>query len=100
MEFPLLGGEGEAWPAGGGKGVGAALNVNYDAGPVLALNSDIRYCFLATLDTTHNENDIISPYIQYKVNSPYFDTHSLIANTTSTSSHYFLALAIMLTWIS
>ncbi len=65
-----------------------ALNMNYDAGPVLALNSDIRYCFLSTLDTTHDENDIISPYTLYKVNSPYFDTHSLI---TSIGSHFFSA---------
>ena len=75
------GGEGEAWPAGDGEGVGMALNVNYDAGPVLALNSDIRYCFLSTLDTSQDENDIISPY-----------THSLIAKHNKHKQPFFLSL--------
>jgi hypothetical protein len=86
------GGEGEAWPAGDGEGVGMALNVNYDAGPVLALKSDIRYCFLSTLDTSQDENDIISPYTLYKINSPYFDTHSLIAKHNKHRQPFFLSL--------
>ena len=83
---------GEAWPAGEGEGVGTALNLNYDAGPILALNSDIRYCFLSTLDTSQDENDIISPYTLYKINSPYFDTHSLIAKHNKHKQPFFLSL--------
>jgi hypothetical protein len=69
-----------------------ALNLNYDAGPILALNSDIRYCFLSTLDTSQDENDIISPYTLYKINSPYFDTHSLIAKHNKHKQPFFLSL--------
>jgi hypothetical protein len=92
IEFNGGGGVGEAWPAGEGEGVGIALNLNYDAGPVLALNSDIRYCFLSTLDTSQDENDIISPYTLYKINSPYFDTHSLIAKHNKHKQPFFLSL--------
>ncbi len=83
----INGGGGE----GDGEGVGMALNLNYDAGPILALNSDIRYCFLSTLDTSQDENDIISPYTLYKINSPYFDTHSLIAKHNKHKQPFFSA---------
>ncbi len=39
------GGVGEAWPAGEGEGVGIALNLNYDAGPVLALTGILDTVF-------------------------------------------------------
>ena len=64
----------------------------YDAGPLAALNSDNRYNFISTLDTTTDVNDIISPYTQFEVNSPFFDTHSLIANHSNHKQPLFLSL--------
>jgi hypothetical protein len=90
IEFTGGGGEGEAWPAGGEGGVGAATHMNYDTGPLLAMNNDAKYCL--TFDTMPDDNDIISPYTQYNVNSSYFDTTSLTAKHSHHKQPLFLSL--------
>jgi len=64
-----------AWPANGGEGVGVGgagpANRQNEAGsgPLIALNSDNRYNFLPTMETSADENDIISPYLQFNISS-------------------------------
>ncbi len=86
------GGEGEAWPANGAGGIGAAIHINYDTGPLHSMNNDAKYCFTSTLDTMPDDNDIISPYTQYNVDSPFFDTTSLIAKHSHHKQPLFLSL--------
>jgi exonuclease III len=76
----------------GEGGVEWTQHLNYDAGPLAALNSDIRYNFLPNLNNTPDENDIISPYIQNNVSSPYFNTKSLISSYSQHKQPLFLSL--------
>jgi exonuclease III len=77
---------------GGGGGVGTAIHKNYYTGPLLAMNNEAKYCFTSTLDTMPDDNDIISPYTQYNVNSPFFDTQSLIAKHSLHKQPLFFSL--------
>jgi len=65
---------GAAWPATGGDG----WERGEGSCPLSELNRNINYNFLSTLDTQPNEYDIVSPYIQYSIDSKYYDTQSLI----------------------
>jgi hypothetical protein len=76
----------------GEGGVERTLHLDYDAGPLAALNSDIRHNFMPNLDNTPDENDIISPYVQYNVSLPYFDTKSLISSYCQHKQPLFLSL--------
>ena len=60
--------------------------------PLLALNSNNNLNFLATLDPQPEDNDIISPYTQYKINSLYFDTNSLIQKNRNHCQPLFMSL--------
>ncbi len=66
--------------------------LHYNAGALVALKSYVSYCFLSTLDKTPEENNIISPFIQYNVNSPFFDTQSTIVKHSNHKQPLFLSL--------
>ena len=79
-------------PAEWGGGVGTAIHINYDTGPLHSMNNDAKYCFTSTLDTMPDDNDIISPYTQYNVNSPFFDKQSLTAKHSHHKQPLFFSL--------
>jgi len=88
---PNLGGGGVGglvWPAAGVGGGGDGLGTD----PLLSLNSNNKLNFLCTLDTQPDDNDIVSPYTQYTIDSKYFDTDSLIHKHSKHSQPLFMSL--------
>ena len=56
------------------------------------MNDEHRYNFLHTQDLTPDDNDIISPYVQYNITSPYYDMQTLSAKLANHTQPIFLSL--------